>query len=323
MCKRKNSPNIYSILHFIVVFSKLTFLASFCLLDKRKFHVFSIICSIFICVFTIQMVESSLLHLLKMGLNICTFSHITLIVFLAISLSLSYILNNIFYKNVARQFRKLENILSKLVSSNYWKYLTNICSIPLFIVIASILTCTFVPGIQLSGILIIIKHLFSSVNIGIKKDFVNNKGSSNLTKSGNKKNKTSDLLENEYSENFKLLKRLKMLLKIYNDLCDIAESINVAYSFVILVLITRMFVGIVHIIYYLITTIMFKNAVCQQTSTVSSSIWLIQHVGIICGFTYISKSLVSELLEFSLQLLHRKLKFTACGFFPIDYTLIY
>ncbi|XP_023709129.2 putative gustatory receptor 28b [Cryptotermes secundus] len=30
-----------------------------------------------------------------------------------------------------------------------------------------------------------------------------------------------------------------------------------------------------------------------------------------------------ELQEFSLQLLHRKVKFTACGFFPLDYTLFY
>nr|CAD7580834.1 unnamed protein product [Timema californicum] len=26
---------------------------------------------------------------------------------------------------------------------------------------------------------------------------------------------------------------------------------------------------------------------------------------------------------FSMQLLHRKVRFTACGFFPLDYTLLY
>ncbi|KAJ9600499.1 hypothetical protein L9F63_009269 [Diploptera punctata] len=27
--------------------------------------------------------------------------------------------------------------------------------------------------------------------------------------------------------------------------------------------------------------------------------------------------------QFSLQLLHRKVQFTACGFFPLDFTLLY
>ncbi|XP_069677283.1 putative gustatory receptor 28b [Periplaneta americana] len=30
-----------------------------------------------------------------------------------------------------------------------------------------------------------------------------------------------------------------------------------------------------------------------------------------------------ELQLFSLQLLHRKVQFTACGFFPLDFTLLY
>jgi hypothetical protein len=32
---------------------------------------------------------------------------------------------------------------------------------------------------------------------------------------------------------------------------------------------------------------------------------------------------VFQLQEFSLQLLHRKVQFTACGFFPLDFTLLY
>ena len=32
---------------------------------------------------------------------------------------------------------------------------------------------------------------------------------------------------------------------------------------------------------------------------------------------------VFQLRLFSLQLLHRKVKFTACGFFPLDFTLLY
>ncbi|KAJ9583546.1 hypothetical protein L9F63_022109, partial [Diploptera punctata] len=34
-------------------------------------------------------------------------------------------------------------------------------------------------------------------------------------------------------------------------------------------------------------------------------------------------NLVFQLELFSLQLLHQKIQFTACGFFPLDFTLLY
>ncbi|KAJ9599140.1 hypothetical protein L9F63_010408, partial [Diploptera punctata] len=50
------------------------------------------------------------------------------------------------------------------------------------------------------------------------------------------------------------------------------------------------------------------------------------NVHILYDFEYISSissSTMGELQLFSLQLLHRKVQFTACGFFPLDFTLLY
>ncbi|XP_021930650.1 putative gustatory receptor 28a isoform X3 [Zootermopsis nevadensis] len=42
-----------------------------------------------------------------------------------------------------------------------------------------------------------------------------------------------------------------------------------------------------------------------------------------CGFFPLDFTLLHSLEVFSLQLLHRKVHFTACGIFPLDFTLLY
>ena len=187
--------------------------------------------------------------------------------------------------------------------------MTNICSVPLYLVITSILTMFFVdiitianyipvhiallyfylelssciPGIQFAGLLILIKYLFASLNTTLKNYLGSSFSTSNRI---TYQNKTNTII------NYASL--LKKLLQTYNGLCDVTESINFSYSIVVLFSIARLSVSTVHSICYLLTTILFENAICDSASISSYVMWLFHQMGMMFGLVYISNSTVIE-----------------------------
>ena len=312
MCNTKNSTNIYSVLRPILISSKFTFLAPFCVMYEGKIvYTFSIICNIAICVKCILMLRSVVKYCFTKGVNICNISQIALEIFLVLHLLTSYIFSYILYKKTAKKLHKLD-VLYKSIILTPLKNLTSICSVPLSFVIISILITYFVdfitiinycpfylvpiyiylelssciPGIQFAGILILIKYLFASLNTTIKNYF----GSSfRISCRTTYQNMTIRIINHT--------SLLKQLFKTYNELCDAAETINLSYSILVLFSIVRLCVGTVHSVYYLLTRILFKNSVCDMASIPSYIMWLIQHMGMMFGFVYISKSTVLEVLN--------------------------
>ncbi|KDR24352.1 hypothetical protein L798_04300, partial [Zootermopsis nevadensis] len=142
--------------------------------------------------------------------------------------------------------------------------------------------------------------------------------------------------------------RFQYLRELHVSAREVAESVNSAYSLLLLLSTAIMFLSLTHILYFIFMDfVVQKNSLlCNETPNISYFIWLFYYVLRLIWLVYFpcfaakeanrtaivvhkllgqTNDLVlrEEIQQFSLQLLHEKVKFTACGFFPLDFTLLY
>lgn len=140
------------------------------------------------------------------------------------------------------------------------------------------------------------------------------------------------------------LAKIKIFRKVHSSLCEIKEYLNSSFSLQLLTSVAQAFVMITANLYMLFTTLSNteKNGASDLTYPI---VWSLSHITelifIVVTCTKTSKQanqtavVVHKLLAkdcesdirnqlklFSIQLLHRKISFTACGFFTLDMTLL-
>ncbi|KAJ9599133.1 hypothetical protein L9F63_010401 [Diploptera punctata] len=146
--------------------------------------------------------------------------------------------------------------------------------------------------------------------------------------------------------------KIVFIAKMHNLLCDVCDIYNSIFSLQALFVVLLCFVEFTLDIYIIITIVFDQIEHNADTfnaflSLFLESFWYIVHVGVLiisgeCTANEANRTAVlvhkllnkkrdsgsipalrSNLQLFSLQLLHRKVQFTACGFFPLDFTLLY
>ncbi|KZC10989.1 Putative gustatory receptor 28b [Dufourea novaeangliae] len=138
---------------------------------------------------------------------------------------------------------------------------------------------------------------------------------------------------------------LLQLRDIHNHLCDVSAEVSRFYSMPVLMSISYMFFTLLYNSYYLLEPVIVENTVLDVMSMVNTILWVIYIIYPLSLLTNKITSIVdkiqetgifvqallkcaidpetkSELREFSLQLLHRRIKFTANGCFNLDNTLL-
>ncbi|KAJ9599139.1 hypothetical protein L9F63_010407, partial [Diploptera punctata] len=195
----------------------------------------------------------------------------------------------------------------------------------------------------LIGICFIIKHGFKKINLQLQEmpKFVKeyNRLQTRLWKP------RITVFVTKKDNNSKSL-NLLTLMNSCDFLCELCENVNYIFSVRILISVAHKFCCITGSLYFILIQIMFiydfeyiPSIVISviHFCTKSISLVIILHQ---CSSTSYEANrtaiLVHKLLNktedpevreelqlFSLQLLHRKVQFTACGFFPLDFTLLY
>ncbi|XP_023704213.2 putative gustatory receptor 28a [Cryptotermes secundus] len=141
--------------------------------------------------------------------------------------------------------------------------------------------------------------------------------------------------------------KVVFLRDIQDSLCATSEKLNSVYSFLLLYTSAKTFICLTHNLYFIIIHLFTNHSkTCGLGSPYSNYMWFLHYAIKLVWLVYYSSSTIQqanhtavlvhklitktrdsglreELRLFSLQLLHRKVKFTACGFFPLDFTLLY
>nr|XP_031846910.1 putative gustatory receptor 28b [Nomia melanderi] len=141
--------------------------------------------------------------------------------------------------------------------------------------------------------------------------------------------------------NSSTIQSLLQLRNIYDDLFDVSKEISDFYSLPILIGIPFLFYTLLYNFYYLLQPLIIDHESLELLSFVNTVIWImfliypiglltvevtnllneVEKIGILvhsllkCAINGETKS---ELKQFSLQLLHRKIKFTSYGYFSLD-----
>lgn len=170
-----------------------------------------------------------------------------------------------------------------------------------------------------------------------------------LNTTHNHSEQTSELSD---TEDLKRSEKVTTLRIVHSILCDASELTNSIFQFQILVGFIEIFVEITLCLYACLTyvtglltcqlynpsrwnllglflmwasmnfyTLIAITTSCHGTTEEANRTAVLVHKLLVAQSAY--PETTAELRLFSLQLLHRKLHFSACGFFPIDFTLLY
>nr|XP_034172642.1 putative gustatory receptor 28b [Osmia lignaria] len=131
---------------------------------------------------------------------------------------------------------------------------------------------------------------------------------------------------------------------IHALLCDISAQVSQFYSLPILLGTFLLFISLLYNVYYFIEPFMVDNVIMETSIVLNTVVWIIfllyplgllttrvtkleNEIGRTGSIVHallnyaIDKEVRTELKLFSLQLLHRQIKFTAIGYFVLDNTL--
>ncbi|GAB1864406.1 Gustatory receptor [Camponotus japonicus] len=140
--------------------------------------------------------------------------------------------------------------------------------------------------------------------------------------------------------------QLLQLRDVHCNLCEISENVSDFYSLPILFGVTFLFLSLIYNGYYLLSPLLMSDEVLEYVVFSNTIVWLIYltypiflltnritrimnemektgnivHNVLSCA---IGKEARSELKQFSLQILHRKIRFTANGYFTLDNSFLY
>ncbi|KAL6443176.1 hypothetical protein ACFW04_002841 [Cataglyphis niger] len=142
------------------------------------------------------------------------------------------------------------------------------------------------------------------------------------------------------------VRQLLQLRDVHCHLCEISGNVSDFYSLPILFGVIFLFLSLIYNGYYLLSPLLMSDEVLQYEIFSNTVFWLIYLIYPISLLTNritrisnemektgnivhnilscaIGKEAKSELKQFSLQILHRKIRFTANGYFTLDNSFIY
>ncbi|XP_018317401.1 putative gustatory receptor 28a [Mycetomoellerius zeteki] len=140
--------------------------------------------------------------------------------------------------------------------------------------------------------------------------------------------------------------QLLQLRNIHCHLCEISEDVSSFYSLPVLFGIIFLFLTLIYNSYYLLSPLLMTDDILEYETFSNTIVWIIFLIYPISLLTNritriliemektanivhdllncaIGKETKAELKKFSLQLLHRKIKFTANGYFTLDNTFLH
>ncbi|XP_072752847.1 putative gustatory receptor 28a [Anoplolepis gracilipes] len=142
------------------------------------------------------------------------------------------------------------------------------------------------------------------------------------------------------------VQQLLQLRDVHCHLCEISGNVSDFYSLPILFGVIFLFLSLIYNGYYLLSPLLMSDEVLEYEVFTNTIFWLIYLIYPIFFLTNritkilnemektgnvvhnilscaIGKEAKSELKEFSLQILHRKIRFTANGYFTLDNSFLY
>ncbi|XP_078049559.1 uncharacterized protein LOC144476462 [Augochlora pura] len=146
------------------------------------------------------------------------------------------------------------------------------------------------------------------------------------------------------SINCSMRQSLRYLRNIYDNLCEVSEEISQFYSFPTLLVVPFVFFSLVFNLYYLLLLLFDDNTHFELFSFINGVVFIVYlayPLGILTGkvtnildeiertgiivYSLLNNAIdgetKAELKQFSLQLLHRQIKFTASDYFNLDNSL--
>nr|XP_050845459.1 gustatory receptor for sugar taste 43a-like [Vespula vulgaris] len=121
-------------------------------------------------------------------------------------------------------------------------------------------------------------------------------------------------------ENLAKLKRIK---QIHLELMKCASIANEAYGLQIFISILTSVLFITTALYNAFVTLTTNNYYNCMIQFYTHSYWIFYCFFKVFAITNICQTTITEIREFMYQLIQNRLKFTACGFYDLDHTLIY
>nr|CAD7408365.1 unnamed protein product [Timema poppensis] len=149
-------------------------------------------------------------------------------------------------------------------------------------------------------------------------------------------------LEYSVGRNYEVMVQVEHHAGIVN----VARLVNEAYSVQVLTTVTSVFILVTTFTFILLQDFIHRGQNFEVVKVVAFSSWIIFLAWRLYSCVYVCESttskanetahlvhglmrytkdalLLNELKQFSLQLLHSRIQFTACGLFPLDYSLIH
>ncbi|XP_077300776.1 putative gustatory receptor 28b [Arctopsyche grandis] len=141
--------------------------------------------------------------------------------------------------------------------------------------------------------------------------------------------------------------KVNSLSEMHDNLCNVSKTINSLYSLQMLLTTSTAFIVLVTQLYFFYLMLSSnENYVLTFTKVWTAAIWgivyfiILYSISFACSKTKEEADMSSILLHkmaidddddftrtsvemFSLQMLHQKVEFTACGFFPVDFSVLY
>ncbi|KAF7413823.1 hypothetical protein HZH68_002312 [Vespula germanica] len=119
------------------------------------------------------------------------------------------------------------------------------------------------------------------------------------------------------------LAKLKKVKQIHLELMKCASIINEAYGLQIFISILTSVLFITTTLYNAFVTLTTNNYYNCMIQFYTHSYWIFYCFFKVFAITNICQTTITEIREFMYQLIQNRLKFTVCGFYDLDHTLIY
>ncbi|KAF7407527.1 hypothetical protein HZH66_002064 [Vespula vulgaris] len=117
--------------------------------------------------------------------------------------------------------------------------------------------------------------------------------------------------------------KLKKVKQIHLELLKCANILNEAYGLQILISIFTSLLFITTLLYNLYVILMTNNYSNWIIQFYMHFSWIFYHGIKIFAMANICQTTITEIRDFMYQLIQNRLKFTVCGFYDLDHTLIY
>ena len=297
------SPDILQLMKPTLVIYKCLFQAPQCALRNRL--VSAIISNLLCWACAVMMAISSVEDFQISGINVCNFSESCMSIFSIVWVALPSLTFHKTYTTTMQNLHHLHLIMKSnhFCERNKLKYL---CLLILFLstgALATIFVLDYLTATEGYSVMLLIIPIYTEVcfTVPVGLFFQNITIVKFLFRTINKyMESVCDQHSRISYRNIKMtdarkLGILRNYLQIHNSLCDIVESLNSSSALVILLYYSRNFLFVTHVIYYIITTLMFQDSKCDSRYSIGIYfLWLAYYEIAIHGSVHIASSVALE-----------------------------